>query len=400
VPDEVAAAYHGGHLRFGPDYIIPSPFDPRLIWYIPPFVAQAAMDTGVARRPILDMDAYREALARRLDPTAGFLQKISGAVQSGRRKTIVFAEGEEPQVIRAAYAFQTQGLGKAVLIGREQLVAENMRAAGLDPEEAKLEVLNARLSRHNPEFVDFLYERLQRSGYLRRDVLRLINQDRNSFAACYVACGYADGMVTGVTRAYDQALEEILRVIDPAPDGRLIGMSIVLSKGRTLFIADTNVTEMPEADELVEIAVGAANAVRRLGFTPRVAFMSYSAFGNPMGERSEKVREAVAVLDARGDVGFEYEGEMPPELALDPERRADYPFMRLTGPANVLIMPAIHSASISTKLVQALGEATVVGPILLGLSKSVQIAPLSASVSKIFNMAMMAAYDQPVTEGA
>ena len=217
VPDEVAAAYHGGHLKFGPDYIIPSPFDPRLIWYIPPFVAQAAMDTGVARRPIPDMDAYREALARRLDPTAGFLQKMSGAVQSGPRKTIVFAEGEEPQVIRAAYAFQTQGLGKAVLIGREELVAENMLAAGLDPAEAKLEVLNARLSRHNPEFVDFLYERLQRSGYLRRDVLRLINQDRNSFAACYVARGYADGMVTGVTRAYDQALEEVLRVIDPAP---------------------------------------------------------------------------------------------------------------------------------------------------------------------------------------
>src|SRR5580692_6208827 len=398
VPDEVAAAYHGGHLKFGADYIIPSPFDPRLIWYIPPFVAQAAMDTGVARRPIPDMDAYRESLGRRLDPTAGFLQKISGAVQSGKRKKIVFAEGEEPSVIRAAHAFQSQGLGKAVLIGREDLVAENMRAAGLDPAEAKLEVLNARLSRHNPEFVDYLYERLQRSGYLRRDVLRLINQDRNSFAACYVARGYADGMVTGVTRAFDQVLEEVLRVIDPEADGRLIGMSIVLSKGRTLFIADTNVTEMPEADELVEIAVGAAMAVRRLGFTPRVAFMSYSAFGNPMGERSEKVREAVAMLDARGDVGFEYEGEMPPELALDPERRADYPFMRLTGPANVLVMPAIHAASISTKLVQALGEATVVGPILLGLSKSVQICPLSASVSKILNMAMMAAYESSATE--
>ncbi|HEY2708978.1 MAG TPA: NADP-dependent malic enzyme [Caulobacteraceae bacterium] len=395
VPDEVAAAYHGGHLKFGPDYIIPSPFDPRLIWYIPPFVAQAAMDTGVARRPIPDMDAYRESLARRLDPTAGFLQKISGAVQAGRRKRIVFAEGEEPQVIRAAYAFESQGLGDAVLIGREELVAENMRAAGLDPNEVEIEVLNARLSKHNPEFVDFLYERLQRAGYLRRDVLRLINQDRNSFAACYVARGYADGMVTGVTRAYDQALEEVLRVIDPAPDGRMIGMSIVLSKGRTLFIADTNVTEMPDSDELVEIAIEAASAVRRLGFTPRLAFMSYSAFGNPMGERSEKVREAVAMLDARGDVGFEYEGEMPPELALDPERRADYPFMRLTGPANVLIMPAIHSASISTKLVQALGEATVIGPVLLGMSKPVQIAPLSASVSKILNMAMMAAYEAP-----
>ncbi|HEX3919825.1 MAG TPA: NADP-dependent malic enzyme [Caulobacteraceae bacterium] len=400
VPDEVAAANHGGHLKFGPDYIIPSPFDPRLIWYVPPFVAQAAMDTGVARKPIPDMDAYREALARRLDPTAGFLQKISGAVQSGRKKRIVFAEGEEPTVIRAAYAFQSQGLGRAVLIGREDLVAENMRAAGLDPADANLEVLNARLSRHNPEMVDFLYERLQRSGYLRRDVLRLINQDRNSFAASYVARGYADGMVTGVTRAFDQVLEEVLRVIDPAPGGRLIGMSIVLSKGRTLFIADTNVTEMPDADDLVEIAIEAASAVRRLGFTPRVAFMSYSAFGNPMGERSEKVREAVEMMDERDDADFEFDGEMPPELALDPERRADYAFMRLTGPANVLIMPAIHSASISTKLLQALGEATVVGPILLGMSKSVQICPLSASVSKIFNMAMMAAYEaQETVEG-
>jgi malate dehydrogenase (oxaloacetate-decarboxylating)(NADP+) len=303
-------------------------------------------------------------------------------------------------VIRAAYAFQAQGFGKAVLVGREELVAENMRAAGLDPAEAGLEVMNARLSSHNPEFVDFLYERLQRQGYLRRDVLRLINQDRNSFAACLVAQGLADGMVTGVTRSFDQALEEVLRVIDPAPGGRIIGMSIVLARGRTLFIADTNVTEMPEAEELVAIACEAAGAVRRLGFTPRLAFMSYSAFGNPMGDRSTKVREAVALLDARGDVGFEYEGEMPPELALDPERRADYPFMRLTGPANVLIMPAIHSASISTKLVQSLGEATVVGPILLGLAKSVQICPLSASVSKIINMAMMAAYDGPLVEVA
>ena len=205
------------------------------------------MDTGVARRPIPDMDAYREALARRLDPTAGFLQKISGAVQSGRQKRIVFAEGEEPQVIRAAYAFQTQGLGKAVLIGREELVTANMRAAGLDPAVANLEVLNARLSPHVPELVDYLYGRLQRHGYLRRDVLRLINQDRNSFSSSLVALGYADGMVTGVTRNFDQALEEVLRWIDPAPGGRVLGMSIVLSMGRTIFIAVTNVVEMPEA---------------------------------------------------------------------------------------------------------------------------------------------------------
>jgi malate dehydrogenase (oxaloacetate-decarboxylating)(NADP+) len=397
VPDEVAAAYHGRQLKFGPEYIIPTPFDPRLIWYIPPFVAQAAMDTGVARRPIEDMAAYRASLAQRLDPTAAFLQKISGAVMSGKKKRIVFAEGEEPSVIRAAYAFQTQGLGDAILVGREELVHENMRLVGLDPDTVNLEIVNARLSDRNPEFVEHLYARVQREGLLKRDAQRLINQDRNSFAASMVALGHADGMVTGVTRSFDQSLEEISRVIDPAPGGRVMGMSVLLTRGRTLFIADTNVTEMPEAMDIVEIACEAAGAVKRLGFTPRVAFMSYSTFGNPMGERSEKMRDAVAILDQM-DVDFEYEGEMPPELALEPERRGNFPFMRLTGPANILIMPAIHSASISTKLVQSLGAATVIGPILLGLSRPVQIAPLSASVSRILNMALMAAYESPVEQ--
>ncbi len=392
VPDEVAAAYHGVQLKFGPQYIIPSPFDPRLIWYIPPFVAQAAMDTGVARKPIEDMDAYRAQLAQRLDPTAAFLQKLQGAVLSGPKKRVVFAEGEEPSVIRAAYAFQTAGLGEAILVGREALVAENMRAVGLSPEDANLKVINARVSEHNPEFADYLYERLQRQGYLMRDVQRLVNQDRNTFAACMVALGHADGMVTGVTRSYDQVLDEVLRVIDPAAGGRVMGMSVLLGKGHTLFIADTNVTEMPEAEDLVEIALEAAHAVKALGYTPRLAFMSYSTFGNPMGDRSEKVREAVAMLDEM-DLDFEYEGEMPPALALEPERRGNFPFMRLTGPANVLIMPAIHSAAISTQLVQAFGGATVVGPILLGLEKSVQICPLSASVSRILQLATLAAYD-------
>ena len=399
VPDEVAAAYHGAALRFGPQYIIPSPFDPRLISYIPPYVAQAAMDTGVARRPIEDMDVYRASLAQRLDPTAGFIQKIAGAVLSGPKRRIVFAEGEDPSVIRAAYAFQAEGLGQATLVGREALVHENMRLVGLDPAETPLEIINARISDRNPQYVDFVYSRLQRHGFLLRDVQRLINQDRNAFAAAMVALGHADGMVTGVTRSFDPVLEEVLRVIDPSPGGRVMGMSIVLAKGHTLFIADTNVTEMPDADDLVEIAIEAAHAVRHLGFEPRVAFMSYSTFGNPPGERSEKVRDAVAMLDEMDGIDFEYEGEMPPEVALDMAQRANYPFMRLTGPANVLIMPAIHSASISTKLVQALGEATVVGPILLGLSRSVQICPLSASVSKILTMATMAAYSPPLTEG-
>jgi malate dehydrogenase (oxaloacetate-decarboxylating)(NADP+) len=393
VPDEVAAAYHGTQLKFGPEYIIPTPFDPRLISYIPPFVAKAAMDTGVARKPIEDMDAYRASLAQRLDPTAAFLQKLQGAVQAGPKKKIVFAEGEEPSVIRAAYAFQSSGLGEAVLVGREELVHENMRLAGLDPAETRLEIINARLSHWNATFVDSLYERLQREGFLRRDVQRLINQDRNAFAASMVAHGHADGMVTGVTRSFDQVLTEVLQVIDPAPGGRVMGMSVVLAKGRTLFIADSNVTELPDAYELVEIAREAARAVRNLGYAPRVAFMSYSTFGNPMGERSERVREAVAMLDEMEDVDFEYEGEMPPELALLPEARVNYPFMRLSGPANVLIMPAIHSAAISTQLIQALGGATVIGPLLLGLAKPVQICPLSASVSKILQMATVAAHD-------
>ena len=398
VPDEVAAAYHGVQLKFGPQYIIPTPFDPRLIWYIPPFIAQAAMDTGVARRPIEDMDAYRASLAQRLDPTAAFLQKLQGAVLSAPKKRIVFTEGEEASVIRAAYAFQTAGLGNAILIGREELVHENMRSVGLEPADANLEILNARLSERNTDYVDYLYVRLQREGYLRRDVQRLINQDRNAFAAAMVALGDADGMVTGVTRAFDQVLEEVLRVVDTAPGGRIIGMSVVLAKGRTLFIADTTVTEMPEAEDLVEIALEAARAVRALGYTPRLAFMSYSTFGNPMGTRSEKVREAVATLDEMEGIDFEYEGEMPPELALDPEARGNYPFMRLSGPANVLIMPAIHSAAISTQLIQSLGGATVIGPILLGLDKAVQICPLSASVSKILQMATVCAYERQLSE--
>ena len=398
VPDEVVAAYGGVQLKFGPKYIIPTPFDPRLLSYVPPFIAQAAMDTGVARKPIEDMDAYRASLARRLDPTAAFLQKLQGAVLSGPNRKIVFAEGEEQSVFRAAYAFQAQGLGQAVLVGREDLVHENMRAAGLAPAEAGIEVLNARVSSWNEAAVDYLYARLQREGFLRRDVQRLINQDRNAFACAMVALGHADGMVTGVTRNFDQVLEDVLNVIDPSADGRVIGMSIVMAKGRTLFIADTNVTEMPVAEELVEIAIEAARAVKTLGYEPKVAFMSYSTFGNPMGERSERVRQAVAMLDEMDGIDFEYEGEMPPELALDPESRGAFPFMRLTGPANVLVMPAIHSAAISTQLIQSQGGAEVIGPILMGLEKPVQICPLGASVSRILQMATVCAYDRPLVE--
>ena len=387
VPDEVAMAYRGRKLKFGPDYIIPSPFDPRLIWYIPPFVAQAAMDTGVARKPIEDMEAYRTELRSRLDPSAALMQNISGAVRAAPNKRVVFAEGEETAVIRAAWGFKQAELGTPILLGREELIRKNAAEAGLDFDAMDIEIV----SEHNADYTDWLYARLQRRGYLRRDVQRMINQDRNYFGATMVARGQADAMVTGVTRNFNMVLKEVRRVLDVK--NRMIGMSILLSKGRTLFVADTSIHELPNAEELAEIAIQAAETVRKLGKTPRVAFLSYSTFGNPPGDRGEKVREAIRILDARG-VDFEYEGEMPPELALDPDARAAYPFMRLTGHANVLVMPAIHSASISTRLVQSLGGARVIGPLLVGLEKSVQIVSLGASVSEIITAATFAAYDE------
>ncbi|MDF1679824.1 NADP-dependent malic enzyme [Ponticaulis sp.] len=391
VPDEVAAAYHGARPTFGPEYIIPVPFDPRLISYIPPFVAQAAMDTGVARKNIEDMDAYKEELARRLDPTASFLQRIQGAVRSEEPKRIVFAEGEEPAVIRAAFSFENQELGKAILIGREERVRRTMKQVGV-PEDA-LEIVNAALSDRNPDYFDYLYERLKRKGYLQRDVQRLVNNDRNVFGSCMVALGDADGMVTGVTRSYESALSDVRLVIDKVDHDPVMGMSVVVSKGQTLFIADTNIVELPDAQQLADIAVEAAHAARRLGATPRVAFLSYSTFGSPLGERAEKVREAVALLDARDDIDFEYEGEMQAGVALNPMAKRSYPFMRLTGPANVLVMPAIHSASIATSLLGSIGGATVLGPMLMGLKESVQICSLGATVSDIVNMATISAYD-------
>ena len=392
VPDEVAMACQGRQLKFGRDYIIPSPFDPRLIWFVPPFVAQAAMRSGVARRPIADMNAYRAQLRRRLDPSAGFLQTITDAVRSAPGKRVVFAEGEEPSVIRAAYAFSSQGLGVPVLLGRENLIRANAEEAGLDVSEFDIEIINARLSDRNGAYVDHLYGRLQRKGYLRRDIQRLINLDRNSFAGAMVALGDADAMVTGVTRNFDQCLEEVSRVMDPVRGGRVLGLSVLLARGRTIFVADTSVSETPSAEDLVEIACEAAVAVRRLGHTPRIAFLSNASFGHPHGEQSQSARRAVELLDERG-ADFEYEGEMPPDVALDRALWESYQFQRLSEPANVLIMPAVHSAAISTKLVQALGEVSVVGPILVGLSRPVQICGLGDSVSRILTMATIAAFE-------
>jgi len=389
VPEEVAAAYHGNRPKYGPDYIIPAPFDPRLISEIPPYVAQAAMDTGEARKPIEDMEAYKKSLVRRQDPTAAILQGITTSVQDAP-KTIVFAEGEEPAVIRAAQAFQQRGLGKAILIGREKPIYDNMKVLGVENPES-LTVLNARLFDRNTEFTDYLYTKLQRRGFLRRDAQRLVNNDRNVFSALLMQHGLADGMVSGVTRSYDVVLRDVRLVLDHRSDERTMGVSVVVNRSKTLFISDTNITELPDANDLADIAESTAHFAREFGFEPRVAFLSYSTFGNPVGERMEKVREAVKILDSR-DVDFEYEGDIAADVALDPDHMKAYPFSRLTDSANILVMPAIHSASISTKLLDSVGGATVLGPFLTGLEKPVQICSLGASASDIVQMATLAAF--------
>jgi malate dehydrogenase (oxaloacetate-decarboxylating)(NADP+) len=303
----------------------------------------------------------------------------------------VFAEGEEEQVIRAAASFVHQGLGTALLVGREDRVRETARNAGIELGGA-IEVINARLSKRNANYANYLYERLQRRGYLQRDCQRLVNQDRNHFAACMVALGDADAMVTGATRNFSVALEDVRHVIDPKPGHRVIGISLILARGRTVIVADTAVTEMPEPQDLAEIAIEAAGVARRLGYEPRLALLAFSTFGHPPGERSARVQAAVRILDQRR-ADFEYDGEMAADVALNRDIAAAYPFSRLSGPANVLIMPAFHSAAISTKMLQELGGATVIGPLLVGLDKPVQIVGLSAKDTDLVNMAALAAFN-------
>jgi malate dehydrogenase (oxaloacetate-decarboxylating)(NADP+) len=391
VPDDVAAAYQGNRPRFGPQYIIPVPFDPRLISAIPMAVAKAAMETGVARKPIEDLKAYGQQLSARRDPIASTLQRIVERVRR-QPKRIVFAEGEEVQMMRSAIAYANQQLGTALLLGREEVMRETAEREGIDLDRAGIQIVNARLSKRVGAYTDFLYSRLQRKGYLFRDVQRLINTDRNHFAASMVALGDADGMVTGLTRNYSTALEDVRRCIDPKPGHRVIGVSIALCRGRTVLVADTAVHDMPTSEELADIAEEAAGLAKRLGYVPRVAMLAYSTFGHPSGERSERVREAVKLLDRRR-VDFEYDGEMAADVALNARVMEQYPFCRLSGTANVLVMPAFHSASISTKMLQELGGSTVIGPLLVGLDKSVQIASMSAKDSDLVNLAAIAAYN-------
>ena len=389
VPDEVSAAY-GKPLQFGREYIIPAPFDPRLIVKVSSAVARAAMESGVAQRPIEDFQAYEAVLRARLNPTANALIGIHARVRQSPKR-VVFAEGEEERVIRAAIAFRAAGYGEPVLIGREETVRETMARLGLAA-SSDLEIHNARLSVHNEEYAANLYKRLQRSGHLFRDVQRMVNQDRNVFGASMVAHGHADAMVTGVTRSFGVNHEYITRVLDPKPGQRLMTCSVVVTRSATLFIADTNINELPDPDALADIAIQTAERARAFGHEPRVALLSFSNFGYPHREHMQRIRAGVRALDER-NVDFEYDGEMNVDVALDMSLRVNYPFCRLSGPANVLIMPALHSANISYKLLRAVGGGTVIGPMLIGLEKSVQIVQMNATVNELVEAAAIAAYD-------
>ena len=397
VPEEVSGAGAGKALRFGPEYIIPNAFDPRLISRVSPAVAKAAMDSGVARKPLADLQRYARDLANRLDATMGALEAIAESVRQNPKR-VVFAEGEEEKVIRAAIGFRNAGYGTPILVGREDRITAVANAIGI-PLPDGIEIQNARLSDSTRRYAEFLYEKRQRDGFLQRDCQRLVNQDRNVFAACMVATGEADAVVTGTTRSYSAALEGISMAIDPVPGRVAFGVSIIISRqAGTVLVADTAIHERPDAATLAGIARGSAAAARRLGMEPRVAFLSFSTFGDPRGTIPGSIREAVKLLTERG-ADFEFDGEMAADVALDPKLRASlYPFCRLSGPANVLIMPGIHAAHILTRAVPQLTSSTVIGPLLTGLSHSAQIVPMQAGVNQMVDVACLAAH-AAVTRG-
>ncbi|MGI3164210.1 NADP-dependent malic enzyme [Pseudooceanicola sp. 200-1SW] len=388
VPDEVAMAY-GKALSFGRDYIIPTPFDPRLIYVIPPAVAQAGMETGAARRPIVDMDGYEQQLKARLDPTASILRALHTRAKNAQAR-MIFAEGDDPRVLRAAVAYQRTGMGEAIIVGREADVKAKLEAAGLGDAVEELKVVNAANTEYLSEYKDFLYKRLQRKGMDQQDVHRLAARDRHVFAALMLAHGHGDAMITGATRKSAHVMELINHVFDAGPKDGAVGTTAVLLNGRIVLIADTLVQEWPDENDLADIAERSAEVARDLGLEPRVAFVSFSTFGYPVSERAEKMHLAPKVLEARG-VDFEFEGEMTVDVALNAKARAHYPFSRLTDNANILVVPARHSASISVKLMQEMAGATVIGPILSGVDKPVQLCSTGSTVNDILNMAVMAA---------
>ena len=391
VPDAVAEAYGGQVLQYGEDYIIPAPFDPRLISAVSSAVAAAAMETGVARKPIEDLEQYRRDLSARLDPTASTLQVIFDRI-SANRKRVVFAEGEEEKVIRAAMAFRNAGYGEPILVGREHRIRETIEKLGLEGAE-DIPVTNAKVSDHNEQYIDFLYKKLQREGALRRDCQRMVNLDRNVFGACMVLKGHADAMVTGVTRSFQPSFDQVTRVISPRKGKDFLATSMIVSRGRTVFIGDVSVHERPNGEQIADIAEAIAGKARQMGHTPRVAILSFTNFGSPQSDITAEARRAIEVLDKRKP-DFEYDGEMSADVALDYElMKSRYPFCRLSGPANILVMPGLHSANIAFELIQNLTEGSVIGPIMLGAEKPFQVVQMGASVNDLVQAAALAAYE-------
>ena len=388
VPEEVAAAY-GEKYHFGPDYIIPAPFDPRLMEVVSSAVAKAAMDSGVAQKPIEDFDAYRHSLKSRLNPTTSVLTQVYEQVKASPKR-VIFAEAENEIVLRAAIQYRDFGYGEPVLVGRTEAVKAQLAELGVgNPDSFQIE--NSAGSAHVPAMIELLYDRLRRRGFLERDVRRMVNLDRNVFASCLLKLGVGDAMVTGITRTFAQTMREVRQVLDPG-EGRLpFGIHLMIGKNYTVFLADTTVNERPSAEELAVIAKETAAVARRLGHVPRVAFLSYSTFGNPPGRFLENIRDAVALLDSEENPGFEYEGEVAPDAALNPTVMKNYPFSRLSAPANVLIMPGLQSANISAKLLRELAGSTTIGPMLIGMEKPVQVIPMTAIAPDVLTLAVLAA---------
>lgn len=388
VPEEVAAAYGGQSMQFGHDYIIPAPFDPRLMEVVSSAVAKGAMDSGVAQKPIEDFDAYRHSLKSRLNPTTSVLTQVYAQARLNPKR-VVFAEAENEIVLRAAIQFRSGGYGEPVLVGRDQIVRNKLIELGIEDPDS-FEIHNSAISPHVPAMVEMLYDRLQRRGFMERDVRRMVNQDRNVFASALVKLGLADAMITGLTRPFAQSMKEIRQVLDPAPGKVPFGIHLMIGKAYTVFLADTTINERPTSEDLAHIARGTAEVAKKLGHDPRVAFLSYSTFGNPSGRWLDNIRDAVSILDANPP-GFEYEGEMAPDAALNPTVMKNYPFSRLSAPANVLVMPGLQSANLSAKLLRELAGNATIGPMLIGMEKPVQIAAMTSNASDVLTLAVLAA---------
>ena len=396
VPDEVVAAMGGERPHYGKNYIIPSTFDPRLISVIPAAVAKAAMETGVARIKINNFEIYKEQLKQRLDPTVTIMQGINSYIKK-KPKKIVFADGEDENMLKAAIAFKNSKLGIPVLIGKEEKIKDQIKKIGYS-ENFDIEIVNSKDTEKREKYVKHIFKRLQREqGMLERDCDRLIRNDRVIWAACMVACGDGDAMITGNTRRYSSSLEKITKVVNPRKGEIMFGLNLVVNRGKTIFMCDTSVIEYPDANQLAEMAVSAARVVRLFGFDPKVAFLSHSTFGQPLTDRTRRISDAVNLLKKR-KVDFKFDGEMQPDVALEDVYKELYPFSEIVGSSNVLIMPSQHSAAISYKMIKSMSRAKLIGPLLIGLGLPIEIAPLRSSTSEIINLASIAAYSADVID--